>query len=232
MDVTTLTDEIFGGLGYELSEPKDYVISIANYFFRNAKKFEWLDNYQLDNISITPDQAEFNIILVNSLFPFELTINVQKQIGYNTKGISYLTYKLEMEMDVELEYVTRKFVQAEEFLITQWNDMSVKVETDSENEKPLFMLTGQIENSFEIEFIPFAADELPEEEKRGWSKEIREQTNFGSIALEISNFLNELDELYTKVDEASKWFKERKIYSYLSINSQNLDSGFDESSFQ
>lgn len=203
-----LVEEIFGDLGYELSPPKDYALSIMNYFLRVVKEKEWISGFQIDDIEVTESASKISVYLINSLLPIRLDIVVKKEIDYEKAGILYLVYDLEIQMVTEVNFMTETFHQAEEFLLFPWDDFTPSVERLDNN---LFEMSGEFITSLNEQFIPISTIEEDEGLTQSWPREEKDRTNFAALALSIGNFAADIDRHYEMTTKLFRWFKERKI---------------------
>lgn len=201
-------EEIFGDLGYELSPPKDYALSIMNYFLRVVKEKEWISGFQIDDIEVTESASKISVYLINSLLPIRLDIVVKKEIDYEKAGILYLVYDLEIQMVTEVNFMTETFHQAEEFLLFPWDDFTPSVERLDNN---LFEMSGEFITSLNEQFIPISTIEEDEGLTQSWPREEKDRTNFAALALSIGNFAADIDRHYEMTTKLFRWFKERKI---------------------
>ncbi len=203
-----LVDEIFGDLGFELSPPKDYALSIMNYFLRYLKEKEWISGFQIDDIEVDQRVAKISVYLINSLLPIKLEIVVKQEIDYEKKGVLYLIYELEIQLITEVNFVTETYHQAEEFLLFPWDDFTPIVERLDNN---LFEMSGEYITSLTEQFIPISTIEEDESVTQSWSREEKDRTNFAALALSIANFLGDADQHFEMTTKLFRWFRERKI---------------------
>ncbi len=203
-----LVDEIFGDLGFELSPPKDYALSIMNYFLRYLKEKEWISGFQIDDIEVNPRVTKISVYLINSLLPIKLEIVVKQEIDYEKKGVLYLIYELEIQLITEVNFVTETYHQAEEFILFPWDDFTPIVERLDNN---LFEMSGEYITSLTEQFIPISTIEEDESVTQSWSREEKDRTNFAALALSIANFLGDVDQHFEMTTKLFRWFRERKI---------------------
>ncbi len=208
IDINRLVEDIFGDLGFELSSPKEYALSFMNYFLRILKEKDWVSGYQIDDISISDRESTIGFYLVNSLLPVRFEVFVRQDIDYDTKGVLYLVYEVELSIVTEINFITDQFHKAEEFLLYPSGDISPTVERIDDS---LFELSGELKTTMSEQFIPISTIEEDESLTKNWSVEEKEKTNFAALALAIANFIQSIDIHYNETVQLYKWFKERKI---------------------
>ncbi len=203
-----LVAEVFGDLGYELSSPKEYTISFMNYLLRCTRDKEWVNGIQMEDIEISDRNAKIVFYLINHLLPIRVDLEVKQDIDYDKKGIRYIVYIINIDIVTEINYITKEFHKAEEFLLHSWEDLTPSVERLDDE---IFELSGEYVTSFSEQFIPISTIDDEEEMTNQWSTEEKEKTNFAALALSISNFAMGLDDHFAETSKIFQWFKARNM---------------------
>jgi hypothetical protein len=229
-NIDLLVEEIFGNLGLEIDPPKDYMINLMNFITRRLNEYEWYGSYQIEDITLKDDEASVLFYPVDVPIPIVVEIRITRSMDYNRSGIMYIVYDISINATSEIDYVTSNYHQAEEYLFNSNEILSgvynQAIELIDSNH---FSLKGELSNGIDLSIIPISSDHLAEEITENWSEIVKEKTNFKSIALEISNVPDLINQHYNEVITVFQWFKERGITSRYASFENTEDGNFDSS---
>lgn len=207
-----ITEEIFANLGMGIDPPKEYALNISNYLIRQLREFEWFSVIQFEDVFVSEDSCSLEMFIPDNVFPINLQVDVRKSIDYTRSGLIYLTYDISVTISSEIECVTDKYYQAEEFLFSSSEQLaSVYKQSIEAIEDNNFLLKGNIEDGIQISLIPLSSDQIDSDILQTWSESEKDKTNFKSVALEISNIPAMIDQHHKELLEIKSWFNSRGI---------------------